>query len=355
MPGEAGGALGAEGLSLPLAGARVGWRPPALRTGHALVMRAIAHEAFATGTIGRLQAWHDRMSHRVQPWGGRPSALIAPGAIERPHEDGGAARPASSLGAIRPAHAFPAPIGPHTAAEWGGEDTDAAIPTGDPSIPNADSAMAAPRRTAGGEHPEKFNRPTPDTGGRPVDTSPPPRTASTPAQRVVLPAPAHVPPQIAPGLRPLYLTVSPQPRREVRGGFPAIEPSAGGPAKDQAAPPAVGPARQLEAAPGPQWPPSTVPVPRPDEPTVIERLIERTVRPAPLPGLEIRVVQPQRREQGDERPSLAADARPDTRGAAATAPAAAAAPPLDINAVTDRVYRLLVRRERFERERKGLS
>jgi hypothetical protein len=84
----------------------------------------------------------------------------------------------------------------------------------------------------------------------------------------------------------------------------------------------------------------------------IDRLIERTIRPVPVPGLEIRVLKPApTAEEGGRTADEPRDSKPNVspRPAAASAPP----PPLDIDVVADKVYRLLQRRQRFERERKG--
>jgi hypothetical protein len=87
-------------------------------------------------------------------------------------------------------------------------------------------------------------------------------------------------------------------------------------------------------------------------PAPIENLIERTVRPVPVPGLKIRVLDRAPREASNDR------IRNDTDQAETSSPrrpvaAPPAAPQLNIDAVADKVYRLLQRRQRFERERTG--
>src|SRR5262249_48323986 len=89
----------------------------------------------------------------------------------------------------------------------------------------------------------------------------------------------------------------------------------------------------------------------PEAPAAIERLIERIVRPVPIPGLEIRALERPARFVKDK-------ALGDTTSKAAETsrrppPVPTAPPPLDIDTVADKVYRLLQRRDRFERERKG--
>ena len=100
------------------------------------------------------------------------------------------------------------------------------------------------------------------------------------------------------------------------------------------------------SAPNPREPADTPPSAR-----AIEALIERTTRPTPMPGLEFRLVKSAPREadapagRDAEEPGASAPRRP--------AAAPPAAPPLDIRAIADKVYRLLQQRQRLERERKG--
>src|SRR5262249_52040020 len=95
----------------------------------------------------------------------------------------------------------------------------------------------------------------------------------------------------------------------------------------------------------------------PDAQGAIAKLIEQTARPVRLPGLELRLVSPEKSPSGARRPAeVAQDERPTT---AATplqppAPAAPSPPALDINAISEKVYDRLLRRQRLERERRGL-
>jgi hypothetical protein len=103
-------------------------------------------------------------------------------------------------------------------------------------------------------------------------------------------------------------------------------------------------------------PPSTLP-PIPsngstDARSIVEQLIERTLLPAPLPGLEVRLVPPEQRVASEAPvPSDAAyPPPPEERRPEASAPP----PPLNIDALADRVYQTLKRRQQLERERRGL-
>ncbi len=92
-----------------------------------------------------------------------------------------------------------------------------------------------------------------------------------------------------------------------------------------------------------------------EPPAVIERLIERTVFPMAMPGLQIRPVRPDASAPATRRSTN--DAPEGGRSAMGTPKGPAPAPPpppLDINAVADKVYQTLQRRHQLERERRGL-
>jgi hypothetical protein len=90
----------------------------------------------------------------------------------------------------------------------------------------------------------------------------------------------------------------------------------------------------------------------PESPAAIQRLINRTA----LPGLQIRLVKPDDSASATQRSANAA-----TEGGRSTigvpkadVPLPATPPPLDINAVVDKVLHALRRRHQLERERRGL-
>jgi hypothetical protein len=86
---------------------------------------------------------------------------------------------------------------------------------------------------------------------------------------------------------------------------------------------------------------------------VVEQLIERTLLPAPLPGLEVRLVPPEQRVTSEAR--APADAPYPPPSPEEHRPEATASPPaLNIDALADRVYQTLRRRQQLERERRGL-
>ena len=169
--------------------------------------------------------------------------------------------------------------------------------------------------------------------------------------------------------------VSPSPRGEVHGGFPADQATgvhsgndifgesrvmsvrefwAGGANVPHFPASGAGLLSQTHSA----WPnhPGT-----PEIPGVIERLINRTVVPAALPGIEVRGLSPDVPAFSIQPAHAAEEARPAVESAktpgpspALPPPLPAAPPPLDINALADKVYQTLVRRQQFEQERRGL-
>jgi hypothetical protein len=86
---------------------------------------------------------------------------------------------------------------------------------------------------------------------------------------------------------------------------------------------------------------------------IVEQLIDRTVLPAPLPGLEIRLVPPDRPVNGEAH-APAITPQPPTAPEEGPPAAPASPPALNIDAIADRVYQTLQRRQQFERERRGL-
>ncbi len=90
----------------------------------------------------------------------------------------------------------------------------------------------------------------------------------------------------------------------------------------------------------------------------IHELIASMTTPQPIPGMKIRMMPP-----GVQPPPALTQApptaikeqpKPGEPERQAPQPAQAAEPKIDINAVADQVYRNIVRRQKLERERKGL-
>jgi len=167
--------------------------------------------------------------------------------------------------------------------------------------------------------------------------------------------------QEVPAMR-LRLSVRANPRIEMRAGFPKRAPQDAQPVRalrserlsDEAipsCPPSAVVAAPLRAAP------QSVEIPlgpARQSMNVVEMLIERTKVPTPLPGLQVRLLDPPARP----RPNVAeAQATEEPTARERPAPASPSpppfAPPLDINAVADKVYQTLLRRQQFERDRRG--
>src|SRR5205823_7049850 len=92
----------------------------------------------------------------------------------------------------------------------------------------------------------------------------------------------------------LARSVSPTPRREVRGGFPAPQtsfPSSSPEADRKKAESGISPQAQQRVSEvlSSSQPVPAMPSSLPEAHGAIEKLIERTVLPVPLPGLELRL------------------------------------------------------------------
>jgi hypothetical protein len=97
-------------------------------------------------------------------------------------------------------------------------------------------------------------------------------------------------------------------------------------------------------------PPSTGPT---DARGVIEQLIERSLLPAPLPGLEIRLLPLDQRVTGEAR-APSDSPYPPPAPEVSRPEASAPQPAVNIDVLADRVYQTLQRRQQLERERRGL-
>lgn len=380
---------GDPGTGLPGAAARRSWQPSSLRAAQSI---SAAARGLGPSMVDGFLAWHERLSRRgegltapLRPatFGGRIEAVRAP--VREPsslrHPDTPlvrtAAIPSADTHAVRQI-----------------EPTVRPTPQAFAALPNEAPAAPRLRVSAGRQDPVRVQRfaapPSPLAASASATAAPPPRPSalsSAPVRRQPHEAaaagftphePAPVPPERTRSAAPAFesaaipsggpeIEASPRPPIE-RHGEPArvsdehwgedrrtavvvIERQA--PAIRASAPPA---AAERSAA-GASVPlhgsePSVVRPGAAPQGRAIEKLIERTIRPVPVPGLEIRLLKPAPRAEDDERtadepgePSASASPRP--------APAPAPPPPLDIEAVADKVYRLLQRRQRFERERKG--
>jgi hypothetical protein len=156
----------------------------------------------------------------------------------------------------------------------------------------------------------------------------------------------------------LVSSVSSFPRQEVRGGFPlSLKPAAHRDtdiSSDDLIRVSVRDTLAFENYVSTGMASSTGlrQVETPESPAAIQRLIDRTV----LPGLQIRLVKPDDSASATQRSANAAtEGGRSTIGVPrANAPVPAAPPPLDINAVVDKVFQALRRRHQLERERRGL-
>lgn len=157
-----------------------------------------------------------------------------------------------------------------------------------------------------------------------------------------------------PALQPrIALSVSSTPRKEVRGGFPTFQqPLPASPAV--ALPEVQQPLPQQMPLPAPGLPaaaPSSLPVAQ----SAIEKLIENAFLPTSIPNLEMRLVIPENRtSQPNQHPQEASDSQAAIGTSGSPPPIPPPQPNLDINAIADKVYHTLQRRQQFERERRGL-
>lgn len=373
----------ADGSGEPVASAvgRSSWRPAAMHAvGRLLSRTALRHYRFADRALG-LTEWCRRLSLRAHPWVGHPPLTLDAGQLP------GAWPP------IRTATSAPSAVPPGGAAPPDGET---ALGVGrSTSHPAADQPRSPDKPAAS---PSEEGRHTPDMTSRPpvrlavlpleaprqtraegtdsVGALPAPFTHEGGHQRLD-PAfisarltlhsgrlrPAHAEPQSqarsAPSQTRLRPSASPQPRREVRPDTPpsprpVISPSEASDAEPTRTFPA-------EVDYQPDAPPETAASPWTAEgpvsadpgvgmPSVVERVIERLGGPGSLPGLTVRVPAPL------SQPVVEQPAPPPEP----PAPAAEAlrvpepGPEVDVAGLADKVYELLQRRQRVERERRGL-
>ncbi len=360
------------GLALPAATrARLTWRPPTFRAAQSL----FAGMPFSYSTlarVNRLLEWHERLAHRFLPRLGSAPPQLEFGAgmtyrtrrEDRPHR-------AATFKGVEPQARRPGPLHPPTYAatppqtklENSPERWSADVQTTLQSHPIADNDVEiASFGPIVGEFPgekiepvlkrlSKSGREEPSTFALP----------SLPGLSV--PRLTEAPSVPRPRLR---LSTPPIPRREVTGAFPQSEPILADAIM-------VGPGRvkgtkrdganengalsweaaRQSIATAALRVPDVATNPDAKSPTAIERLLEQTRKPAPLPGLEIRLVRRSEPEEGDQRRPADARDRVRPNPPASPPPTTPPAPQLDINAVADKVHQILVRRQQFERERKG--
>jgi len=150
-------------------------------------------------------------------------------------------------------------------------------------------------------------------------------------------------------------TVAARQRIEVHGGFPAGNP---GPLSDKAqpqprredSPPLAKSAQEKALATSSE---RSVAFTEPGSP--VDRLFDRLVESSPTGGLELKLVSPAADAAVSHRPVIArAETRTENAPATAPNPGLSTQPKIDINAIADKVYQTLQRRQQFERERRGL-
>ncbi len=302
---------------------RCTWRPAAMLP-MADLMAGIAHRTASWGlTIGHAGAWHEAAAQRSQRWSGwLPMALEYPAAY-------------LSSGVVRSA----------------------------PSSPHREAATPS---HAGPTHvwqPQIFSSTT-VVSSTPVGSSP---AIWRPLQLTQVTV-------IEPRLE---TCAQAQPRQEIRGGFPNQHADMGPAQPSVHATPSpsvpwaraaaeITPARTVLETMAQPLAASPLPVPTThmpqapgtaaETPGTIAELIAQTVEPISLSGIDLRPA---------PNPSLSAapGSRPDgpPQGAPAAvatpvpaAPPAAPAARVDINAISEKVYQNIKRRQQLERERKGL-
>ena len=366
MAGEAAESMGGQ-VDGPPSGvrARQSWRPPALVLASSL-LASVAHRAGPPlPNPARLSGWYARLATRVRPWPDWSPPTLALRVAESPLAGPPPSRAAASRASDGNAAAAtsgpppPAPARP-VAGRMLRRDSAGALSPHSPSRlqPTAAASQSPAARQQPGAQ-SALSRPALRLATlRPAQPAhaPEARRRGEPAAGLAMPLPVPSAPTVQPRL---ILSISQTPRQDVRGGFPSRQPALPRHPERRSAEPAT--------APSPPWTPrpetnsASAPAPAPAWPgppsetrSVIEQLIERTVFPTPLPGLELRLVSPEQavREGGSPADGSAGSLQSTDR----PTPPAVSAPPaqLDIDAVADRVYQTLQRRQQLERDRRGL-
>ena len=330
---ENGAEKAAKGERNPSVGAyrRQTWRPPALRSLESLAGGISRRIGGFVARARRLLAWRERRTVRIGAWRGwapLPLAFLAEGLT-------------TNAGAERPPGAWLAqPSAPSHRGHTGTDQTR--VPTG------SDLYRGAP---APGLAPSRPMLAVPAIPGRDLEPLLP--------SKFRFPIGQHPPP-----LR-LALSVSLTPRKEVSREFwhsPVLGRFQEKPGRHRAEPAEQPPTGPLEMEMEGLRQPATsrtedrTPTLRTERRGVIEKLMATTGAPKPITDLSLR---PLSREEFLVATQPIWDANRADRPAeeSSTAPTSQppAAPPLDINAVTERVYKKLLRRQQIERERRGLS
>jgi hypothetical protein len=396
--------------------ARQSWHPPAMGAADSLVSAILARSGSLMSNAARLSAWYEQFIRRVQPWSG-----WSPLSLELRAEDRSSAGqvPAANHRFSHPVYpplsSSRHPDRHQSGIEYTGQETvnphvlgTSAVKFGRDSLerlsermtfqltssqhlPSEPTLSRPAMRLAILRAPTTAGTTTPNTAGNftdfPVDSRE--QRLAPLNERILWRSPPiadklPLPPR-------LDVSVSPTPRQEIRGGFPTHQPLLTGlPQAERqttetdrspltqwkitAETASLSPNRQAAALPellssAPESIEKLVPSPFPHQPDTvmpgsplptqgtIEQLIERTILPTALPGLELRLVSPEQQASVIHRPSDRVDRhQPPANGSTPPMPAPAppSAAPLDVNAIADKVYQKLLRRQQLERERRGL-
>lgn len=383
VQGQNGGHMGALPAGMR---ARASWQPLAMHAVASLLSGVLSHHALFVERGVRLSAWHEQFTRRLQPWSGWVSPALEPQMGEGPAAGQTLTTSAPGFTSTEqwlPATLIAGPM-PVTSAVRG----DASAPTPGAASPPAEPAAVPLHPATGAQQPRPamtLSRPAMrlavlGSSAASIDTMPgrAPGLALSGSQ---LPVAAQSAPEVGqflasdlpvaasrhplwrllpttpePVLEPRLVTsVRPTPRQEVRGGFPVPPPALPAPERTSAAP-ITSPLRQwvlIDDAPSAPMP--AQPVSMPTAQGAIEQLIEQTVLPVALPGLELRLVRHEQQASPMHRSAHPAEDGQSTMPVS-TPPAsvAAAPPPLDINAIAEKVFTTLMCRQRLERERRGL-
>jgi len=342
------------GLPAGLRG-RVSWRPPTARAAESFLSDTLGRHATFAWRAARLSTWHERFIRRAQPWPGwsplslefrSDEPLAEATGRQGDGETGGWGDEGNPQSAIRsPQSAIRNPQSavrsPRPRSELALSGRMVSVEANDaPTRPALRLAILRPIMTPAGK---RFSTEANDALGGASEERPLLSSALPAILRQDLLARA-LPATDGPELR-LVTSARPTPRREVRGGFPDHHPSSPAPERT-AVEPIVAP-MALRAVMD-QLSAPAAPASAPKSQGAIERLIEQTVLPTALPGLELRLAQPeQQASTNHDSPRAVEDRQPAT--SVSTPP-----PPLDINAIADKVWNTLLRRQQLERERRGL-
>lgn len=308
------------------------WRPPATRTAVSLLSKIKGQAGLMLRHPKQLSEWYEQFTRRLQPWSGWSQMLMT----------------------LRSeAH----PLGKETRIIEGQKENPK-FQISNPAAPIQDLTTAQQRQVE--PLPSRpavrlaILRATPKTLG-----TAPRREVNQPLGLPLIPGNLFSPAsreEQAPTHFRLLLSVSPTPRQEIRGGFPhQASPLIGLPIVE----PTQTESALMESAPSltPSQPVTTAPDYLLATPGAIAKLIEQTILPAQLPGLQLRLVSPEKQATVSYHPPAPANGRQPTADGSPPPVPVTASPPtpqLDINAVADKVYQTLMRRQQFERERRGL-